>query len=135
MFLSSDEFRPMRYLFAGIAVSLGYTLTIVALVDWSALLSPEAANIASLVLWTAISYIIHREFTFRFDGAYGDSTKRFIFIFILKLLASVAMISVMTRHYQSSYLIGVFLNWVMLPLVSYVAMKLWVFQRPVCLTR
>jgi hypothetical protein len=76
-----------------------------------------------------ISYVVHREFTFRFDGAYGGSAARFSFIFLLKLLASVAVIAVMTRYYQSSYLVGVLLNWVVMPLISYVAMKLWVFQR------
>jgi putative flippase GtrA len=99
------------------------------LVDWAALLGPEAANVVSLILWTIISYVVHREFTFRFDGAYGGSAARFIFIFVLKLLASMAVIAVMTRYYQSSYLIGVLLNWVVMPLISYVAMKLWVFQR------
>jgi hypothetical protein len=53
---------------------------------------------------------------------------RFIFMFVLKLLASVAVIAFITRYYQSSYLIGVVLNWVVLPLISYVAMKLWVFH-------
>lgn len=124
----SDHFRLIRYLGAGVAVSLGYSLTIVALVDWVALLGPEAANVVSLILWTIISYLVHREFTFRFDGNYRGSAARFIFIFVLKLLASVAVIAVTIRYYKSSYLIGVFLNWVVMPLISYVAMKLWVFQ-------
>jgi putative flippase GtrA len=124
----SDQFGLIRYLVAGVGVSLGYSLTIVVLVDWVALVSPEAANVLSLILWTTISYVVHREFTFRFDGNYGGSATRFIFIFLLKLLASVAVIAVITRYYQSSYLIGVLLNWVVMPLISYVAMKLWVFQ-------
>ena len=123
----SDQFRLIRYFFAGVAISLGYTVTIIALVDW--LVSPEVANVVSLILWTIISYFVHREFTFRYDGAYFGSTARFIFIFVLKLLASVAVIAFITRYYQSSYLIGVMLNWVVLPLISYVAMKLWVFER------
>src|SRR5262249_26337035 len=122
----SDQFRLIRYFFAGVAISLGYTVTIIALVNW--LVSPEVANVVSLILWTIISYIVHREFTFRYDGAYFGSTARFIFIFVLKLLASVVVIALVTRYYQSSYLIGVVLNWVVLPLISYVAMKLWVFE-------
>jgi putative flippase GtrA len=129
MVARSDQFRLIRYLVGGVAVSLGYSLTIVALVDWAVLLGPEAASVLSLILWTIISYVIHREFTFRFDGTYRGSVARFILIFLLKLLASIAVIAVITRYYQSSYLIGVFLNWVAMPLISYVAMKLWVFQR------
>jgi putative flippase GtrA len=124
----SDQFRLIRYFFAGIAISLGYTVTIIALVDWLGFISPEVANVVSLILWTIISYFVHREFTFGYDGAYFGSTARFIFIFVLKLLASVAVIAFITRYYQSSYLIGVVLNWVVLPLISYVAMKLWVFH-------
>ena len=123
----SDQFRLIRYFFAGVAISLGYTVTIIALVDW--LVSPEVANVVSLILWTIISYFVHREFTFRYDGAYFGSTARFVFVFVIKLLASVAVIAFITRYYQSSYLIGVMLNWVVLPLISYVAMKLWVFER------
>ena len=129
MVMRSDQFRLIRYLVAGVAVSLGYSFTIVALVDWVTLLGPEAANVISLTLWTIISYVVHRGFTFRFDGAYSGSVARFIVIFVVKLLASVAVIALVTRYYQSSYLIGVLLNWVVTPLISYVAMKLWVFQR------
>jgi len=125
----SDRFRLMRYFVAGVAVSLGYTFTIMALVDWLRFVSAEAANVISLILWTIISYIVHREFTFRFDGGYSGSAARFIFVFMLKLLASVVVIALTTRYYQSSYLIGVLVNWVVLPLISYVAMKLWVFER------
>jgi putative flippase GtrA len=129
MVMRSDQFRLIRYFVAGVAVSLGYTFTIVALVDWATLLGPEAANVISLTLWTIISYVVHREFTFRFDGAYSASVARFIVIFVVKLLASIAVIALITRYYQSSYLIGVLLNWVVMPLISYVAMKLWAFQR------
>jgi len=124
----SDQFRLIRYFFAGIAISLGYTVTIIALVDRLDFISPEVANVVSLILWTIISYFVHREFTFRYDGEYSGSTARFIFIFVLKLFASVAVIAFITRYYQSSYLIGVVLNWVVLPLISYFAMKLWVFH-------
>ena len=129
--MRSDQFRLIRYALAGVVVSLGYTFTIVALVEWWGLMRAEAANTVSLILWTIIPYVIHREFTFRFDGRYGDSVARFIFVFVLKLLASSAVIAVITRYYQSSYIIGVLVNWVVLPLISYIAMKLWVFERVV----
>ncbi len=125
----SDQFRLIRYFAAGVTVSLGYTITIVALVDWWGIISAGSANVVSFTLWTVISYFVHREFTFRFDGSYGGSAARFIFIFIAKLLASIAVIAVTTKYYQISYLIGVLANWVVLPLISYLAMKLWVFDR------
>jgi putative flippase GtrA len=127
--MRGDRFRLIRYFVAGIAVSLGYTFTIIVLVDWLAFVGAEAANAISLIIWTLISYVVHREFTFRFDGSHGGTVARFIFVFTLKFVASVIVIALVTRHYQSSYLVGVALNWVVLPLVSYFAMKLWVFAR------
>jgi putative flippase GtrA len=127
----SDQLRLIRYFVAGVAVSLGYTVSVVALVDWVAFISPEEANAISLGLWTIISYIVHRQFTFRFDGTYGGSALRFIVTFVLKLVASAGVITLVTKYCQSSYLIGLALNWVILPLISYVAMKLWVFERAV----
>ena len=99
------------------------------LVHWLAFVGAEAANAISLIIWTLISYVVHREFTFRFDGSHGGTVARFVFVFTLKFVASVIVIALVTRHYQSSYLVGVALNWVVLPLVSYFAMKLWVFAR------
>jgi putative flippase GtrA len=123
-----NHFRLFRYFVAGTAISLGYTFTIVALVDWLAFVTAEIANVISLILWTIVSYVIHREFTFRFDGEYGGSAARFIFVFTAKLIASIGCIAIITRYYQSSYLIGVIVNWVVLPMISYLALKLWVFQ-------
>jgi len=61
----SSRFSLARYLIAGVAVSIGYTVTIVALVSWFAWTGPEAANVISLILWTIVSYFVHRDFTFR----------------------------------------------------------------------
>jgi len=125
----SDRFQLVRYFIAGVAVSLGYTFTIVTLVSWLGVIGPDAANIVSLILWTIISYVVHRQFTFKFDGGYGGSAARFIFVFLLKLGASIVVVASITRYDQSFYLIGVIVNWVVLPLVSYVALKIWVFER------
>ena len=46
----SSRFRLARYLIAGVVVSIGYTVTIVALVSWLAWAGPEAANVISLNL-------------------------------------------------------------------------------------
>lgn len=126
--LRSDRFRLVRYGIAGTAVSLGYTFTIVALVSWWRVLDPQAANIVSLILWTIISYFAHRDFTFRFAGEYTGSAGQFIFVSLLRLGTSIAVVAVITRYYQSSYLIGVLVNWVVLPIVSYIALKLWAFR-------
>jgi putative flippase GtrA len=128
--IGNPKFRLIRYLFAGVVVSLGYTVTVIGLVDWLDIVNAEIANVISLILWTMISYVVHREFTFQFDGSHGNSIARFIFVFIVKLIASVGVIAMVTRSSEHSYLIGVTLNWVVLPLVSYMALRLWVFAVP-----
>jgi len=125
----SSRLRLARYLIAGVAVSIGYTVTIVALVSWLAWAGPEAANVISLTLWTIVSYFVHRDFTFRYKGAYADSLVRFIFVFTLKLIASLFVIAWITKYAEASYLIGVVVNWLVLPIISYVALNLWVFQQ------
>jgi len=126
--IRSDRFRLVRYGIAGTAVSLGYTFTMVALVSWWGILGPQAANVVSLILWTIISYVAHRQFTFRFAGEYAGSAARFIFVSLLKLGASIVVIAAIARYYESSYLIGVMVNWIILPIVSYIALKCWAFQ-------
>ena len=121
-----DQFRLIRYFLAGTAVSIGYTLTIIALVDGFAV-SPETASAFSLVFWSIPSYVAHRSFTFRFVGGIGGSATRFLFVLVLKLLVSVGLMALVTRVYGDSYLFGIALNWIALPLVAYVAMKVWVF--------
>ena len=125
----TSRFPLARYLIAGVTVSVGYTVTIVALVSWLGWVRPEAANVISLILWTIVSYFVHRDFTFRYKVGYRDSLPRFIFVFTLKLIASVFVIAWITKYAAASYLIGVIVNWLVLPMVSYVALKLWVFQQ------
>ena len=125
--IAKDQFRLIRYFLAGTAVSIGYTLTIIALVDGFAVASPEAASAISLVLWSFPSYFAHRKFTFRFAGRIGRSAARFLFVLVLKLVVSVGLMALVTRFYGDSYLIGIALNWIALPLVAYFAMKVWVF--------
>lgn len=128
-FWLSARFSLARYLVSGVAVSIGYTVTIVALVSWMGWVGPETANVISLILWTIVSYFVHRDFTFRYEGEYGDSLLRFLFVFALKLIASLFVIMVITKYRGASYFIGVLVNWLVLPMVSYVALKIWVFQR------
>jgi putative flippase GtrA len=125
--IAKDQFRLIRYFLAGTAVSIGYTLTIIALVDGFAAASPETASAISLVLWSVPSYFAHRRFTFRFAGRIGRSAARFLFVLVLKLVVSVGLMALITRVYGDSYLIGIALNWIALPLVAYFAMKVWVF--------
>ena len=55
---------------------------------------------SALPFWTLISYLIHRKFTFQYDGAYTGSAARFFFIFIVKLMTSIGIMALITRYYS-----------------------------------
>jgi putative flippase GtrA len=121
------NYRIVRYLFAGVAVSLGYTFTVLLLVEWSGLLRPAWASAASFVLWTPISYVAHRDFTFRFDGAHRSAATKYLVAFLLRFAAS-ALVVAGIEYLSFHYLLGVLLNWAVLPLINYVVLSFWVFR-------
>jgi putative flippase GtrA len=126
--VTSPSLSIGRYFFAGVAVSLGYTATIVFMMEWLGWGSASLANAVSFLLWTPVSYIAHRDFTFRHDGAYAASAGRFAVTILAKFLTSVAVVALITEHYGQHYMFSVLANWVAIPLANYFALKLWVFR-------
>jgi putative flippase GtrA len=126
--LRGERLRLGRYLFVGVAVSLGYTTTVIGLIEGLGWSSPGGANAVSFALWTPVSYLAHREFTFRSGGEYVGSGFRFGITFLVKFLTSVIIMAVVTNYIDAHYLAGVLLNWVAVPLVTYIVLDLWVFS-------
>lgn len=124
----SERLELLRFAVAGVGVSLGYTITVVLLVELRGWQSPAAANLLSFLLWTPISYFVHRDFTFRFGGRSRSAALKFFATFIAKLLASVIVVGLATRAFGAHYIFGVLANWVVLPLISYLVLKVWVFR-------
>ena len=127
-FRTGDEFRLLRYIVSGVAVSTGYTVTVLALVDLLHWLNPVAASTVSFIVWTPVSYAVHRDFTFRFRGHEWAAAAKFVVTFIARLLASAYVVYAATALFELHYLAGVLLNWIVLPLVNYLALSLWVFR-------
>ena len=127
-FRTGDRFRLPRYIVSGVAVSTGYTVTVLALVDLLHWLTPVAASTVSFIVWTPVSYAVHRDFTFRFDGQAWAAAAKFAVTFVIRLLASAYVVHVATAQFELHYLAGVLLNWIVLPLINYLALSLWVFR-------
>ncbi|SDR05205.1 GtrA-like protein [Rhizobiales bacterium GAS113] len=128
--LKGSQFRLLRYMMSGVAVSLGYTLTTIALVSWLHWQSAALANAVSLTLWTVISFVVHRDFTFAASGTTPWAVARFVAIFVLKLVVSVVVVGSFAKYGNGMYLVGVLSNWIVLPLISYTMLKVWVFNAP-----
>jgi putative flippase GtrA len=127
-FRLDGRFKIVRYALFGSAVSIGYTLSVVVFVELLGWRNPEFASALSFVIWTPISYIGHRDFTFLFTGHHARSAVKFAAAFIARLAASAYTVHIATML-GMHYLTGVIANWVVLPLISYLILDLWVFRR------
>jgi putative flippase GtrA len=126
--VTHPSFSIGRYLFAGGAVTLGYTVTIIIMMEWLGWTSASLANAVSFLLWTPVSYIAHRDFTFRHNGGYAASAGKFAVTIVAKFLTSVAVVALITEYNHLHYMFSVFANWFAIPLANYFALKLWVFR-------
>ena len=126
--LYHPRLRLLRFAAVGTAVSIGYTITVVLLVEWLMVAGPAFASVISFLIWTPVSYVTHRDFTFGFVGPDGKAAARFGVSFVIRLLLSGLCVFIINDVFHWHYLIGVFLNWIILPLVNYIILDLWVFR-------
>lgn len=120
----------VRYAVAGVAISVGYTLTVFVLVEKAGWPGPASASAISFVLWTPVSYFVHRDFTFRFAHRYRSAGIKYLVSFFLRLAASALVVAVAIDYFQLHYLVGALMNWIVLPMINYFVLKLWVFTAP-----
>jgi putative flippase GtrA len=123
------QLRLFRYFIAGVAVSSGYTLTVVVLVDGLHLLQPTAASVTSFVLWTPASYVLQRDFTFNYSGPNASALAKYGVSFLARMFVSGLAVHLATHYFFLHYLFGVFINWLVLPLINYVVLTAWVFRQ------
>jgi putative flippase GtrA len=126
--LRSNQLELLRYFMAGVGISTGYTLSVIFLMEVMHWESPDVANAVSFAAWAPVSYLVHRRFTFQFNGEHALSFMRFVVTFFVKFLISIALMAGVTGLIQAHYLIGVLFNWVVVPLGTYLVLGLWVFR-------
>jgi putative flippase GtrA len=128
LFRSHPRLQLARYACSGVAISAGYTATVVLLVELCGWRMPALASAVSFLIWTPVSYLVHRNFTFRFAGDQTAASIKFALAFFVRLAASAYTVHLATETFGSSYLVGVLTNWFVLPLINYAVMDLWVFR-------
>jgi putative flippase GtrA len=117
-----------RYAIVGVAVSTGYTVNVILFVEFLGWGNPEFASALSFLIWTPISYLGHRDFTFLFAGDPVSSAIKFAVAFVARLAVSSYTVHVATL-FGMHYLVGVLANWIVLPAISYFVLDLWVFRK------
>lgn len=117
-----------RYFVVGVIVTLGYTFTVIFIVEKLGFATPLTANIIGFILWTPASYLGHKEFTFEYSGESAESVIKFFVVFIGKLIASILVIMA-AQFLNYSYILGIIANWFIIPIVTFIVLKLWVFVK------
>jgi putative flippase GtrA len=128
LFRRHPRLQLARYACSGVAISAGYTATVVLLVELCGWRTPALASAVSFLIWTPVSYLVHRNFTFLFAGGEATAMVKYALAFLARLAASAYTVHLATAAFGSSYIAGVLANWIVLPLISYVIMDLWVFR-------
>jgi len=135
LFRRNPRLKLMRYAFSGIAVSVGYTVTVILLVDGLGWMRPTIASALSFVIWTPPSYLVHHNFSFLYKGQHFTTIIKFTVAFVARLGAASYTVYLAATIFDSTYFVGVFANWIVLPLVGYLIMDFWVFRTSKSQTR
>lgn len=120
--------RVVRYAVVGVAISALYTLSVIFLV---ALLGVQSATLASVLGFIAvvpIAYAVHRYVTF-FDATHDTfQPVRFAVTTTSSFLVTTVGMYAVTEVFGFSYLIGIALNWALIPAINFAIYFVWVFR-------
>jgi putative flippase GtrA len=118
--------KTWRYALVGVGVSLLYSLLIIALVDGLDA-NPTVASVLAFMVIVPLSYVGQRQFTFRDAGRVSFQRLRFGLMATSSFLAAAGAMYLVTEILHWSYLIGILLNWLIIPAINFFVNLVWVF--------
>lgn len=120
--------RVLRYGCAGTAISIVYSLAVLGLAGGLLRHRPTAASALAFFVVLPVAYAIQRRFTFA--DATPDSLQflRFTTVSAASLLVAVCGMYVTTEILRRSILVGLALNWLLIPSINFMAYLVWVFR-------
>jgi len=119
--------RAMRYSLVGFANGLvfaGTAMLAVSLLD----ISPIVASGFGYICSVPLSFVGHRNFTFRSENAWRDEATRFLLVHSCSLAASVLIMSAVTGM-DLPYYVGLLGAVVLIPGVNFLVSNFWVFTK------
>lgn len=120
--------RIMRYGFAGVAVSILYSLAVIACVHLFAPLSPTIASVIAYVVVVPLAYIAHGRISFS-DRPYDNfQPLRFAVSTTASFIIAIGGMYYITEIAGRSYLLGIAWNWLMIPVMNFLVYMFWVFR-------
>ncbi len=124
--------RVLRYVVAGLGTSLCYTLLVVALVHAS--LSAVAAAMLGFVLVQPIGLVMHGTITYpgalRARAHLPRVGARFMLTNTAGFGVASGSMALATSVWHASYLWGIAVTWVLIPIANFLIYLIWVFRQP-----
>ena len=120
--------RIMRYGVVGLAVSVAYSLAVVLVVQRFPTHNPTWASSIAFVVIQPIAYLAHRSIAF-FDAVRDPfQPLRFAVTTSSTFLIAIGGMYVVTEIFGRSYLLGIALNWALIPVTNFLIYLFWVFR-------
>jgi putative flippase GtrA len=120
--------KTWRYALVGVSVSILYSLIVVALVGGLGAARPTYASVLAFLAVSPVSYVMQARFAFR-DAARDQSQPfRFAVMATSSFAAATAAMYLVTETLAWSYLVGIFINWIVIPAVNLFINLVWVFR-------
>jgi len=120
--------RVMRYGCVGLAISLLYSVVVIACMRVLHPISPTAASVVAFLTTLPISYLAHGRVSFS-DRPYDTfQPLRFAFSTLTSFIVAVGGMYWITEIAGRSYLLGIVWNWLIIPAMNFLAYMFWVFR-------
>jgi len=120
--------RIARYGAVGLAVSLFYSLAVIACVHFWPPLGPTLASAIAFVVTLPIAYFAHRNISFFDSQRDAFQPLRFAVTTAASFVLAVGGMYWITEIAGRDFLLGIAWNWLCIPAVNFVVYIVWVFR-------
>ena len=120
--------RIGRYGCVGVAVSLLYSLAVIACVRFWPSIGPTLASVIAFIVISPIAYFAHRNVTFFDSQRDAFQPLRFAVTTAASFVLAVGGMFWITQIAGQNYLLGIAWNWLTIPAVNFLVYLLWVFR-------
>jgi putative flippase GtrA len=122
-----------RFGVVGVLSGAIYALVTAALVSLLGV-PPVAASVAGYCASVPMSFLGHRQFSFRSNGRWTSEAARFVATQALNIAVTAGAMAAATEWLAVPYYWGMAGAVLLVPIANFVAMNLWVFRNQVGLT-
>ena len=120
--------RVGRYGCVGVAVSVFYSLIVIAFVRGLHPITPTEASVIACVLTLPVSYLAHGRVTFADLPSDKFQPLRFGVSTAMSFVVAVGGMYWITEIAGWSYLLGIAWNWLIIPAMNFATYLFWVFR-------